>query len=238
MTAPQPPTLLKPLLQRAHGRYDADTEALTALACTAARRVATRQWERDEDRDIAAHVALAVAGAQELRPQSGQIPLVVERPVRDVEPADLALGEHLHARLAPEVILAVALRATCGVAPQPAADALQLTRRELRRLEEIARHEAEALTLPYHEEFICEPADLAGLPSSAAVTVAVRQHLSRCRSCRREFGDRVWRVLGHAGAHAHPLPAFVTSASGARPRVRAALGIARAATRMPARCEA
>jgi hypothetical protein len=223
MTATVPPTRIQPLLRRARGRYACNGETLTKLAYIAAQRVAARDWERDEDRNIAAHVALAAAGARELGPPPGRIPLVAERAVGECDPADRALAEHLHARLAPEVRLAVALRATCAVPPRLAADALQVTVAELRRLEEIARHDAEALTLPYHDDFICEPADLAGLPSSAAVTAAVRQHLSRCRSCRREFADRVWHVLGHAGENCLPLPEFVPSPSGARQRVRRAL---------------
>jgi hypothetical protein len=128
------------------------------------------------------------------------------------------------------MLLAVALRATCAVPEGQAADALQLTVSELRRVEELARHDAEALTLPYHDEFICEPADLAGLASSAAATDAVRRHLSRCRSCRREFAQRVWHVLGQAGALTLPLPALSVPVPAGRARVRRALARPRAAT--------
>lgn len=220
MSTGQHPVAVEALLRRARGRYEVEGGALADLAYAAAQRVDARRWEREADRDIAAHVALAICAARELGPPRGRVPLVAHPALDDGEPADRALAEHVHERLAPEVRVAVALRATCAVPSRLAADALQLTGPELRRMEEIARHEAEALTLPYHDEFICEPADLAGLASSAAVTAAVRQHLSRCRTCRREFGDRVWQVLGHVGSRVLPLPELATSSSARRRRVR------------------
>lgn len=149
-------------------------------------------------------------------------PLIAHRAVPAGGPAEQALAEHLHERLAPETRLVVALRATCGVPEGVAAEALHLTVSELRRVEELARQDAEALTLPYHDEFICEPADLAGLASSAAVSGAVRRHLSRCRSCRREFAQRVSHVLGQAGALSFPLPQLTVPVPARRERLRRA----------------
>ena len=83
---------------------------------------------------------------------------------------------------------------------------LNLAAGELRRLELSAREQAESLTLAYHHEFICEPAEFSDASSPRAVSGAVRRHLAGCRSCRREFDERVAIVLGEAGALELPLP--------------------------------
>jgi hypothetical protein len=210
------------LIARARAHY-VPTEELGQLAHSVAERVSARRVAREDDRRIAAHIALAELAAERLTPRAGHEPLIAHHAVDPGEPAERALAEHLHARLEPEMLLAVALRATCGVPERMAAEALHLTLGELRRVEELARRDAEALTLPYHDEFICEPADLAGLASSAAVTDAVRRHLARCRSCRREFAQRVWHVLGEAGALSLPLPQLSVPVPAGRERVRRAL---------------
>jgi hypothetical protein len=214
---------IEPLVRQGFQRYAAAPETMTELARAAAQRVAGRGWERDEDQAIAARIGLAVAAAQTLAPRAGHARTGAQRVVDRGEPGDRALSEHLHARLAPEVRVAVALRATCGTPRRFAADALLLSARELRRVEDIARADAEDLVLPYHDEFICEPADLAGLASSASVTAAVSGHLARCRSCRHEFAERVGHVLALSGVLSLPLPPFATSTSGVRPGMRRAL---------------
>ena len=218
-----------PLIARAQAGY-VPTDALRELAHSVAKHVGARPFAREDDRTIAAHIALSARAAEHLSPRPGREALIAHRGVDAGEPAEQALAEHLHARLAPETLLAVALRATCGVPEGVAAEALHLTVGELRRVEEIARQDAEALTLPYHDEFICEPADLAGLASSAAVTDAVRRHLSRCRSCRREFAERVSHVLGQAGALSFPLPQLTVPVPAGRERLRRALARPRASS--------
>ena len=212
------------LLARARGRYAAGGEQLEAVARSAVARLAEHGWAEAEQRVIAAHVSMAALAAERLPVAPGRRPLIAHRAQDSAEPAEQALAEHVHARLQPEVLLVVALRATCEVPAHAAAEALHLTTAELAVLEAIARHDAESLTLRYHDELICEPADLAALASSTAVTEAVRRHLHRCRSCRREFHQRVWHVLGQAGGLTLPLPELSTAPAGRARRMRRALG--------------
>ena len=221
---PESSATVAQLLSRARGRYAAGGEQLEAVARAAVARVAERGFADAEQRVIAAHVAMAALAAEQLPVAPGRQPLSADRAHGSTGPAEQALAEHVHARLGPEVLLAVALRATCEVPAPEAADALHLTTAELDALEAIARHDAESLTLRFHDELICEPADLAALASSTAVTEAVRRHLHRCRSCRREFHQRVAHVLGQAGELTLPLPALSTAPAGRTRRVRRALG--------------
>ncbi len=224
-------TPIDALLARAQCRYAAREDTLAALAQSALAQVEGYGDLRESDRAAIAHVALALLAAERLPRSSRRAPLIAERVVGGAEPTEHALAEHLHARLAPEVALVLAVRAACGVSERVAAESLHLTVGELRTIEALAQEDAESLVLHYHDEFICEPADLAGLASSAAVTEAVRQHLGRCRSCRREFTERVWHVLGLAGALSLPLPPRSTPAANRRLRVRQALDRPRTARR-------
>lgn len=226
---PESTAMVAQLLARARGRYAASGEQLEGVARAAAARVAERGFADTEHRVIAAHVAMAALAAEQLPVAAGRQPLSADRAHGATGPAEQALAEHVHARLGAEVLLVVALRAACEVPASIAADALHLTTAELAALEAIAHHDAESLTLRFHDELICEPADLAALASSTAVTEAVRRHLRRCRSCRREFHQRVGHVLGQAGGLALPLPALSTAPAGRTRRVGRALRRPRAA---------
>jgi hypothetical protein len=193
---------------RARRRYPfLSREERGALAGAAAASVADRRLPEREDLMIAGHVTMATLAGERLADRGG--PILASRPaIESGAPDELALAEHLQTRLEPEERLAITLLATCGLRSRTAAAALNLTRSELRRLERHARDEAERHVLAHHDELICEPAELVWTNSPAAVGDAVRGHLARCRSCRREFGHRVWLVLGQAGRLELPLVAL------------------------------
>lgn len=206
--------LIRAVRERARRRYPglpgSERERLTRAA---ARAVSDRGTEHEDDRVVAAQVALARIGSGRFGELGTERTLELTPRLAPAEPAELALAEHLHAQLEPEELIVVALLATCGVRRRRAAAALNLTVSELRELERRAREEAERHVLGHHDELICEPAELVDAGSPERVSAAVRGHLRRCRSCRREFRDRVWLVLGHAGRLELPLPPLVTSGS-------------------------
>lgn len=214
------------LIQRARLRYPLlPGEELAGLAQTASRTAARRRFHSTPDRVITAHVILATLASEHLARLGGAQMLRAAPAVPAGEPAELALAEHVHVRLEREELLAVALVRTPAVRPRHAADSLNLTLAELRRLEHLARSEAEALTLRYHHELICEPAVLSGADLPAAATAAVRQHFSECRACRRDFERRVEFVLSRASALAVPLPPLAAPARARRwwrPRLKGA----------------
>lgn len=206
--------LIGAVRERARRRYPGlpgnERERLTRAATHG---VSHRRPEHEDDRVVAAQVALARLGADRFGQLGTERELEVTPRVAPAEPAELALAEHLHAQLEPEELIVVALLATCGLPRRQAAAALNLTASELRQLERRARNEAERHVLGHHHELICEPAELVDAGSPAAVSEAVREHLRRCRSCRREFRERVGLVLGHAGRLELPLPRLTTSGS-------------------------
>lgn len=215
MTAPESDRrLIRAVRDRARRRYPGlpgnERERLTRAA---ARAVSDRGPEHEDDRVVAAQVAMARIGGDRFGELDTERHLELTPRLSPAEPAELALAEHLHAQLEPEELIVVALLATCGVRRRRAAGALNLTMSELRELERRAREEAERHVIGHHDELICEPAELVGAGSPERVSAAVRAHLRRCRSCRREFRDRVWLVLAHAGRLELPLPPLVTSGS-------------------------
>jgi hypothetical protein len=120
--------------------------------------------------------------------------------IEDRDHVEHAMAEHLHAMLEPEELLVVALRAGRGLDRQLVAACLNLALDELDEVERGARVKCSRMVIAYHDEHICEPAALSAADTPAAVAAAVRAHLAGCRSCRKEFEERVWRVLAETGA--------------------------------------
>lgn len=128
----------EPILERGRRRYRWLPPAeLEQLARAAAARVAGGVARRDSDPVLAAHVAFAVLVGERLAPAGGRDVWpdrastggpASRSSVAGGTPSEIALAEHLEARLPPEESLAVALRATCTV--RRAARVLKLTSAE------------------------------------------------------------------------------------------------------------
>jgi hypothetical protein len=205
-----PPLAREPLLERASARYpEIEAELLAQLTETAAASVEPRGLPDLSSRQTAAHVTISrLASSHIAKLDRGR--LITAAPMIDsVEPADIALAEHLDPLLTREELLAAALRFARALPARAAASALNLTVSELKELEESAWNKAAELTLAYHEDMICEPAALSGADRPDLRVSAVREHISTCRSCRSEFNERVGLVLAHTGAMLDPLPPLV-----------------------------
>jgi len=220
---------LAALGERARSRYpQLDPELLDRLAATASESVAERQLPDDRARQIAAHVTLAQLVGSHLADAESES-LLQSASARTGDHTERALGEHLHAWLEPEELLVAALRADRLVERRAAAAALNLTVDELSELELSARAKASDMTVAYHAELICEPAALSAADSPSAASAAVRAHLATCRSCRREFDERVWSVVAEAGALVRQMPPLVAAGRRSRP-----VRVGRRLVRLPA----
>src|SRR5438094_7906778 len=100
-TTPLPPVTAEQLLPRARPRYRQalDDELIVQIANAAAAAVNDRGDLDLHRRLIAAHVTVArLAGAHAVA-RDNRLRLTAEPVVGQVDPADLALAEHLHAAL-------------------------------------------------------------------------------------------------------------------------------------------
>jgi Fe2+ transport system protein FeoA len=113
---------------------------------------------------------------------------------------DIALGEHLAAGLEPRERHVVIFRTLHGECRARTAAALGLDPGAIIAIEHSACLKAATLTCRYHDNLICEPAELASSVGHTQREEAVSDHLSRCSRCGPEFAARVANVLHHSAS--------------------------------------
>ncbi len=110
---------------------------------------------------------------------------------------DIALGEHLAAGLDERERHVVVFRTLRGESRERTALALELDPELVVDLEHNACLKAATLTHRYHDNLICEPADLAVAVGHGQREEVVARHLSRCARCGPEFAARAANVMHH-----------------------------------------
>jgi hypothetical protein len=113
-------------------------------------------------------------------------------------PGDIALGEHLAAGLDHRERYVVIHRTLRGEGRERSATALGIDPGVIVDVEHSACLKAATLTCRYHDNLICEPAELAVAVGQTQREEAVAGHLSSCSRCGPEFAARVANVLHHA----------------------------------------
>jgi hypothetical protein len=111
---------------------------------------------------------------------------------------DIALGEHLAAGLDSRERCVTIFRTLHGEGRDRTAVQLALEPVAIVDIEHSACLKAATLTCRYHDNLICEPAELAVAVGQKQREDAVARHLSSCSRCGPEFAARVANVLHHA----------------------------------------
>jgi hypothetical protein len=111
---------------------------------------------------------------------------------------DIALGEHLAAGLDQRERYVVIFRTLHGEGRIRTGLQLGIDRETVVDVEHSACLKAATLTVRYHDNLICEPAELVVSVGQTQREEAVAGHLSSCSRCAPEFAARVANVLHHS----------------------------------------
>jgi hypothetical protein len=111
---------------------------------------------------------------------------------------DIALGEHLAAGLSQRERYVVIFRTLHGEGRIRTGLQLGIDRETVVDVEHSACLKAATLTVRYHDNLICEPAELVVSVGHTQREEAVAGHLSSCSRCAPEFAARVANVLYHS----------------------------------------